>query len=424
MASKSTESKSKATSTSTSKSKATSSKITLTSWKDRATKSVTQLRKEDGKVPFPFTNKEMTEQVWRTDGIDPVKVRDCVQKFYECCGTLGTAPRNVMVAPSIFEADAIARHLLGMSDHKREIKHKHDPKTGLTYVNLGLPPVEVVSAEHNYTSKTDILPVVTYLMRVTSNGLKVPEAANASHVYGSHTDSFMPHIMPECLRQSDKMLDSMVYGVANKTPVRHIVEAQMFCGGMVLAPTFTIIAERPEEIHVQHRTTRMGAWSEKGNPLPYDGQVRDNLVRLHSLDGPAVKFRCGRALFYIEGVQVPSKVVLQPDKLTIDDINGESNEEVKRIITERYGLERYITEVADEVLDQRKNEIDFCNEVLILYENKSRVALVTACCSTNKRFVLPVPRETRTCEAAQAWLFAQTGADRSGKPQRRIIGAS
>lgn len=41
---------------------------------------------------------------------------------------------------------------------------------------------------------------------------------------------------------------------------------------------------------------------------------------------------------------MPDYVITSPEKISIDVINSEKNEEVKRVMLERFGLERYIHE--------------------------------------------------------------------------------
>ena len=72
--------------------------------------------------------------------------------------------------------------------------------------------------------------------------------------------------------------------------------------------------------------------------------------RLHREDGPAVESDV-EPLYFWHGVFVPAAVVMQPDSITVKDIIGETNTEVRRVMIERGGLEklREVAEVVDEV---------------------------------------------------------------------------
>lgn len=69
---------------------------------------------------------------------------------------------------------------------------------------------------------------------------------------------------------------------------------------------------------------------------------RDSQNRLHNETGPAVVYPDGFGVYAIRGVRVPKGVVTHPDLITGDHIAEEPNTEVRRIMLERFGYERYI----------------------------------------------------------------------------------
>jgi hypothetical protein len=77
--------------------------------------------------------------------------------------------------------------------------------------------------------------------------------------------------------------------------------------------------------------------SERHNIL-----MRDDRARLHSLSGPACAYPDGWAIYAVHGVRVPEWVVERPNEITIQKITTEKNAEVKRVMIERYGEDRYI----------------------------------------------------------------------------------
>ena len=94
---------------------------------------------------------------------------------------------------------------------------------------------------------------------------------------------------------------------------------------------FIIVCERPVHIHrelVDENITR--GWGSH---------------RLHSDNCAAVGFSDGWGIYSIHGVNIPFKqryIVTNPEQITVDLIEMEENAEVRRVMMERYGYERYI----------------------------------------------------------------------------------
>lgn len=71
---------------------------------------------------------------------------------------------------------------------------------------------------------------------------------------------------------------------------------------------------------------------------------RDEQGRLHNETGPAIRYRDGFAVYAVHGVRVPAKVVEAPETLTAAEITAERNAEVRRVMVNRFGFDRYIRE--------------------------------------------------------------------------------
>jgi hypothetical protein len=71
---------------------------------------------------------------------------------------------------------------------------------------------------------------------------------------------------------------------------------------------------------------------------------RDAQGRLHCEAGPSIAYRDGWELWHIHGVRVTEQIVMRPETLTIAQIGAENNAEVRRVMIERFGQDRYITE--------------------------------------------------------------------------------
>jgi hypothetical protein len=72
--------------------------------------------------------------------------------------------------------------------------------------------------------------------------------------------------------------------------------------------------------------------------------------RIHSLSGPAVGWR-GWGVYAVHGIRVPSWVIEDPARLTVEAIHAEDNAEVRRVMIELYGMSRYVRDAGFEVVD-------------------------------------------------------------------------
>jgi hypothetical protein len=123
---------------------------------------------------------------------------------------------------------------------------------------------------------------------------------------------------------------------------------------------------------------------------------------LHCTDGPACANEIENYYFW-NGVLVPAYAVLQPDAITLKEIEEEANEEVRRVLIERLGWEKYLIAANAHVVDQRINARDAQTErIYRLGDGRQRFVCVDP--STGRRYALGVPRDIATCEQAQQWM--------------------
>jgi hypothetical protein len=146
--------------------------------------------------------------------------------------------------------------------------------------------------------------------------------------------------------------------------------------------------------------------------LPSMVKVDDD-NRLHSDSGPAFAWLNDVRDYYWHGVRVESYVVDNPERITVAEIEGETNAEVRRVKIERFGQVRYL-------LGSGAQEVhrDDCG---ILYRKEIRgdeplvlVKVVNAtpeADGTFKDYILRVPPAMRTAREAVAWTFGKTAND-------------
>jgi hypothetical protein len=99
---------------------------------------------------------------------------------------------------------------------------------------------------------------------------------------------------------------------------------------------FIMVCERPAEIH-----------RELVNPAIPRGWGSH---RLHNDSGPAVGWK-NWAIYAIHGIRVPEHVVMRPDMITLAEIDAEENAEIRRVMIERFGYERYCREAKLQLVD-------------------------------------------------------------------------
>ena len=167
-------------------------------------------------------------------------------------------------------------------------------------------------------------------------------------------------------------------------------EIAQSCGWWFPYQGVCVVCERPEVI----------AWEANGDR-----------PRLHSTVGPAVKFRDGVALYCIHGINVDGRYIENPKSLTVKEIDSQGNVEVKRVLMDLYGKDRYLFDSGAKLLDEDKDELGFPRRLYRTeIENDEALVMVGLTNSTpepdgtHKAYMLRVPPETTTALQAAAWL--------------------
>ncbi len=71
---------------------------------------------------------------------------------------------------------------------------------------------------------------------------------------------------------------------------------------------------------------------------------RDNLGRLHHDDGPALSYPDGWAMHAWRGMPIPPDLAGRLAGLTVEEIRAEANAEIRRVMLEYFGFDRYLRE--------------------------------------------------------------------------------
>jgi hypothetical protein len=144
-----------------------------------------------------------------------------------------------------------------------------------------------------------------------------------------------------------------------------------------------VICERPVELH------------------------RDEAGRLDRGDGPALAFPDGFALYAWRGMPVPADFLGELTSLTPQRIRSEENAELRRVMLEYYGYDRYLAESDAQPVHRDETGILW----RIALDDDEDVAMVEVVNSTpepdgtHRTYWLRVPPTTRTAKEGVAWTF-------------------
>lgn len=101
-------------------------------------------------------------------------------------------------------------------------------------------------------------------------------------------------------------------------PVEGLIEYAKHGGWAWLFTDVAIMTDRPAEIHL------------------------DAQGRLHCENSMAFKWRDGTGDYVWHNVRVPEKLIMHPESISPDDILSEKNAEIRRVMIERFGRDRFV----------------------------------------------------------------------------------
>lgn len=182
------------------------------------------------------------------------------------------------------------------------------------------------------------------------------------------------------------------------------------------------LGERPElketyeRFAVWETLTRLTHWrwmspdfcmvSEK--PIKLVVELRSGVCVPHCLDGPTHEYADGWKIHHIDGVRVPEHVVMEPDKITLEEIASEKNAEIRRVMRTRYGEGRYLKDTGAKLLcvDYESARKGAAPRALML-DNTGQRWLVGTDGSTGRVYYMCIPeneKEVTTCQEAHNLL--------------------
>ncbi|MDT0493212.1 hypothetical protein RM717_22175 [Streptomyces griseus] len=139
---------------------------------------------------------------------------------------------------------------------------------------------------------------------------------------------------------------------------------------------------------------------------------RDEAGRLDHGEGPALAYGDGFALYAWRGMPVPAAFLEELASLTPHRIREEENAELRRVMLEYYGYDRYLTESRAQPVHRDETGILW----RIALDGDEDVVMVEVVNSTpepdgtHRTYWLRVPPATRTAKEGVAWTFGLEGA--------------
>ncbi|GGP64518.1 DUF6745 domain-containing protein [Streptomyces sindenensis] len=139
---------------------------------------------------------------------------------------------------------------------------------------------------------------------------------------------------------------------------------------------------------------------------------RDEAGRLDHGEGPALAYGDGFALHAWRGMPVPAAFLEELPSLTPERIRAEENAELRRVMLEYYGYDRYLTESGAEPVHRDETGILWRialdgDEDVVMVEVVNSTPEPDGTCRT---YWLRVPPATRTAKDGVAWTFGLEGA--------------
>ena len=112
-----------------------------------------------------------------------------------------------------------------------------------------------------------------------------------------------------------------------------------------------------------------------------------------------------RVNIHWQGTAVDERTAFRPEDLQAIEILNVRNVTRRRVLVERFGLQRFIEEVGGLIIDRDRDAGGERQLIRIpLEDDEPVVALRVRCPSTAHTYVLRVPPHLRTCRRAAAWL--------------------
>jgi hypothetical protein len=105
------------------------------------------------------------------------------------------------------------------------------------------------------------------------------------------------------------------------------------------------------------------------------------------------------------GINVDRRIAFHPEQIHVDEVLAEKNAERRRVMLDRYGYGRFLTDSHAEILDRDIDPGGPRQLMRVKLEgDEDLVAMSCFCPSTGRQYMIRVPPATPTCRHAAAWI--------------------
>ena len=117
----------------------------------------------------------------------------------------------------------------------------------------------------------------------------------------------------------------------------------------------------------------------------------DDNNRLHNESGKAIEWIDGWGLYSLEGVTLTEAQAV--GEVTVDMIKSETNAEIRRLLAQRYGMDRYLRDTGAKEIHRDQNRV-------LVQDMDKRRWMVCTDGSTGRVYQIRVPESAQTCREA------------------------
>ena len=104
-------------------------------------------------------------------------------------------------------------------------------------------------------------------------------------------------------------------------------------------------------------------------------------------------------------VPIDDRIAFRPESITTEEVLAEKNAERRRVLIDRYGYGRLMSDLNATVLDADTDPGGERQLLQVVFEDdEDLVAMSCHCPSTGRQYVIRVPPATKTCHQAAAWI--------------------
>lgn len=208
-----------------------------------------------------------------------------------------------------------------------------------------------------------------------------------------------------CLRALPERMDVWFLGLSGCWALESWPDSARVRSGQLSLPGCVALQSLPESLR------RLSALDIRECPqltsLPSGLEVTGWIDLAHSglTTEEAVPESTGVAQLRWSNVPIDRRIAFHPELITPDEVMAEDNTELRRVLIDRYGYGRLLSDLNAEVLDADVDPGGVRQLLRVaLQDDEDLVAMSCHCPSTGRQYVIRVPPKTKSCHHAAAWI--------------------